>query len=148
MRAPREQYEKYAPKNSFIHVDDFDSPAKLAQFLIILDKNDDLYNSYFQWKGTGKITNTTVKLFCEMCTRLSNDSIMSTPSWFEDDGENLTLAQMDHGEMLTRALPLGKFRFIQKKNSYLFIRGINANTITFYLLYMYIVVVKFSFNFE
>lgn len=84
MGPPRENYEKYAPQRSFIHVDDFHSPAELAAFLIKLDRDDDLYNSYFQWKGTGKVTAKHIEFFCKLCDRLHDNSIMSIPSWFED----------------------------------------------------------------
>ena len=48
-----EDYEALAPPHSYIHVDDFESPRHLAEYLHKLDKNDDLYNEYFRWKGTG-----------------------------------------------------------------------------------------------
>ncbi len=48
MGARREDYERSAPYKSFIHVDDFESPAQLAEYLHQLDKNDTLYNEYFQ----------------------------------------------------------------------------------------------------
>lgn len=49
-------------------MDDFDSPEDLAKYLEKLDKNDDLYNEYFRWKGTGEMINT--KFFCRMCSML------------------------------------------------------------------------------
>jgi hypothetical protein len=48
MGARREDYERSAPYKSFIHVEDFESPAKLAEYLHKLDKDDALYNEYFQ----------------------------------------------------------------------------------------------------
>ena len=44
------KYEKYLPKHSYINVKDFSSPEKLATYLKRLDKNDTLYNEYFNWK--------------------------------------------------------------------------------------------------
>lgn len=58
MGAQRSEYEEKSPKNSFIHVDDFESPKHLAEYLLKLDSNDDLYNEYFKWKGTGEFINT------------------------------------------------------------------------------------------
>lgn len=58
MGAKRSEYERNSPKNSFIHVDDFESPKELAKYLHKLDSNDDLYNEYFKWKGTGEFINT------------------------------------------------------------------------------------------
>ena len=62
MGAHPSDYEAVAPPKSYIHVDDFASPKALAQFLIKLDRDDDLYNSYFRWKGTGEFVNT--KFWC------------------------------------------------------------------------------------
>ncbi|XP_070798107.1 4-galactosyl-N-acetylglucosaminide 3-alpha-L-fucosyltransferase 9-like [Pituophis catenifer annectens] len=47
---PRENYEDYVLPESFIHVDDFESPKNLSEYLLMLDRNDTLYLSYFEWK--------------------------------------------------------------------------------------------------
>ena len=44
MGARRRDYERVAPPNSFIHVDDFESPFQLANYLKKLDKDEALYN--------------------------------------------------------------------------------------------------------
>lgn len=49
MGAAPEDYERAAPPHSFIHVDDFESPKELAEYLHKLDKDDELYNQYFQY---------------------------------------------------------------------------------------------------
>ncbi|XP_055304008.1 glycoprotein 3-alpha-L-fucosyltransferase A-like [Sitodiplosis mosellana] len=87
MGASQDEYTKYAPQRSFIHVDEFETPAELAQYLKVLDTNDDLYNSYFQWKGSGRVVNEHKQFMCEMCARLHDDRIMSTPSWYTDINE-------------------------------------------------------------
>ncbi|XP_074437197.1 4-galactosyl-N-acetylglucosaminide 3-alpha-L-fucosyltransferase 9 isoform X1 [Larus michahellis] len=46
----RENYENYIPADSFIHVEDFLSPRELAEYLLMLDKNNKMYLSYFNWK--------------------------------------------------------------------------------------------------
>ncbi|CAM5131949.1 Alpha-(1,3)-fucosyltransferase [Chelonia mydas] len=46
----RENYENYIPADSFIHVEDFLSPRELAEYLLMLDKNNKLYLSYFNWR--------------------------------------------------------------------------------------------------
>lgn len=81
MGAAPEDYQRAAPPHSFIHVDDFESPKELAEYLLKLDKDDTLYNSYFAWKGTGDIINTF--FWCRMCA-LANDVPNRGPSWFED----------------------------------------------------------------
>lgn len=47
---PRENYENFAPGNSFIHVDDFQNPEALANYLLQLDKDDTAYMHYFDWR--------------------------------------------------------------------------------------------------
>lgn len=47
--------ETIVPPNTIIHVEIFSNPKHLADYFQIIDKNYDLYNSYFKWKGTGKV---------------------------------------------------------------------------------------------
>lgn len=68
MGAAPEDYKRAAPPHSYIHVDDFDSPKDLADYLHKLDQNDDLFNEYFRWKGTGRNINTF--FWCRICAML------------------------------------------------------------------------------
>ncbi|XP_063400628.1 glycoprotein 3-alpha-L-fucosyltransferase A-like [Mytilus trossulus] len=68
MGAHPNDYKRAAPPHSFIHIEDFDSPKDLAAYLHKLDKNDDLYNEYFQWKGTAGTVNTFY--WCRICSML------------------------------------------------------------------------------
>lgn len=70
MGARPEDYESVAPPNSYLHVDNFSSPEELAQFLKKLDADDDLYNSYFNWKGTVEFINPMRMTWCTMCSLL------------------------------------------------------------------------------
>ncbi|XP_065808574.1 4-galactosyl-N-acetylglucosaminide 3-alpha-L-fucosyltransferase 9-like isoform X2 [Labrus bergylta] len=47
---PRLNYEDFVPGTSFIHVNDFSGPAKLAEFLLKLDKDYFSYVRYFDWR--------------------------------------------------------------------------------------------------
>ncbi|XP_052212476.1 glycoprotein 3-alpha-L-fucosyltransferase A-like [Dreissena polymorpha] len=67
-----EDYARASPPHSFIHVDDFQSPEELAKYLRMLDENDDLYNAYFRWKGTGSFINTF--FWCRICAMLHDTS--------------------------------------------------------------------------
>lgn len=53
--APKVDYERQAPSNSFIHADDFDSLKDLADYILRVSKDKDLYDSYFQWKNNGTV---------------------------------------------------------------------------------------------
>ena len=89
MGAAPEDYKRAAPPHSFIHVDDFESPKELADYLHKLDRNDDLYNEYFQWKGTGRLLNTF--FWCRICAMLHdtsrpNQSYRDLEKWWRGPG--------------------------------------------------------------
>ena len=61
-------YERCAPFMSYIHVDEFVTPQDLATYMHKLDNDDNLYNEYFQWKGTGELIKT--HFWCRVCAML------------------------------------------------------------------------------
>jgi len=63
-----QDYKRSSPFNSYIHVNDFESPKGLADYLKILDTHSNLYNLYFQWKNTGEFINTF--FWCRLCAML------------------------------------------------------------------------------
>lgn len=75
MGAPKEEYLKRAPPNSFIHVNDFESAKHLADYLNLLDHNDQLYYNYFKWKKLGRFVET--KFMCRLCALLHYSFISS-----------------------------------------------------------------------
>lgn len=84
MGARPKDYKNYAPNHSYIHVEEFASPRELAEYLYELNSNDDLYNSYFQWRGTGHVEWTPKKYFCDLCAMLHDNSTMSMATWYAD----------------------------------------------------------------
>nr|CAH8873236.1 unnamed protein product [Trichobilharzia regenti] len=83
MGASIEEYKMIAPPYSFIHVDEFESPAKLADYLYYLNKNDTAYNEYFAWHGHGVIQNWIAQPQCDMCL-LAHTAHLIGPSWYSD----------------------------------------------------------------
>ncbi|XP_033226468.1 glycoprotein 3-alpha-L-fucosyltransferase A-like isoform X2 [Belonocnema kinseyi] len=79
MGAHPNDYIKIAPYRSYIHVEDFQSPIELAEYLHQLDNDDELYNSYFKWKGTGEFVNTY--FWCRLCAMLHDNP---EPKYYKD----------------------------------------------------------------
>ena len=68
MGAHPDDYKHGAPLNSYIHVDDFTNVQALVDYLTFLASNNDEYNKYFEWKGTGELID--LKFFCTFCGML------------------------------------------------------------------------------
>ena len=91
MGARPDDYKRLAPPQSYIHVDDFESPKELAEYLLELDKDDHRYNSYFLWKGSGTFIDT--KFWCRLCaliheshTRRYHVIVTQLDDWWRGDG--------------------------------------------------------------
>ncbi|NP_001106419.2 fucosyltransferase 5 (alpha (1,3) fucosyltransferase) [Xenopus tropicalis] len=86
--APRENYEKFIPPDSFIHVDDFSSPQDLAAFLLELDKDDHRYRQYFNWRSSYEVVRNVGwdSHYCKACKVLHRSQgyqvIPDLAKWF------------------------------------------------------------------
>uniref|UniRef100_H2Z3S8 Fucosyltransferase n=1 Tax=Ciona savignyi TaxID=51511 RepID=H2Z3S8_CIOSA len=73
--------EYLAPPGSFIHADDFESPAKLAAYLLYLDKNDTAYREYYKWvEEPGPEMQRIKDLYARTEEELLCDKILSNDS--------------------------------------------------------------------
>ncbi|NXY50487.1 FUT6 fucosyltransferase, partial [Ceuthmochares aereus] len=86
---PRENYERFLPPDSFIHVDDFASVRDLAQYLWELSEDTERYQHYFQWRKRLKpmVGNSWALRVCRAChflqTTETRYKVMSDLSgWF------------------------------------------------------------------
>ncbi|KAI9559150.1 hypothetical protein GHT06_015939 [Daphnia sinensis] len=78
-----DSHEKIAPTHSFINAAKFENVKKLADYLILLDKNDTLYNEYFWWKPHFKVIFSEVtKGMCRLCAALHDKN--SPPKIYHD----------------------------------------------------------------
>ncbi|XP_067940944.1 4-galactosyl-N-acetylglucosaminide 3-alpha-L-fucosyltransferase FUT5-like [Watersipora subatra] len=62
-----EDYERVAPKNSFIHVYNFSSVAALGEHLNYLINHEDAYNRYHEWRYTYTINSEINLSACKVC---------------------------------------------------------------------------------
>ncbi|VDN57722.1 unnamed protein product [Dracunculus medinensis] len=88
MGASKEFYQKVAPPNSFIHVNDFTGPEELAMYLHKLDRNYALFNNYFFWKGKGKFIDSL--FWCRLCSMVQNPTpkiYQNIDGWWHKTGD-------------------------------------------------------------
>jgi hypothetical protein len=66
-------YTSIAPTNSFIDAQKFESPGKLAEYLLYLDGNFEEYSNYFLWKTKFRVKNNNHNLaICKLCEALND----------------------------------------------------------------------------
>ncbi len=88
-----EDHELIAPTHSFINAAKFETMNKLADYLIMLDNNDTLYNEYFWWKPHFQVHDSpeyTSKGMCHLCAALHNTTMPmkfypSMTDWWEKE---------------------------------------------------------------
>ncbi|KAM4641743.1 4-galactosyl-N-acetylglucosaminide 3-alpha-L-fucosyltransferase 9-like [Discoglossus pictus] len=89
----RKNYERFIPEDAFIHVNDFSSPKELASFLIELDKDDEQYRKYFNWRSHYHVRRETGwdNHYCVACRAIRQapdyQVIPSIARWFLEDIE-------------------------------------------------------------
>jgi len=87
MGAHPHDYKVAGPPHSYIHVEDFPSPQKLAEYLLLLDRDEEKYNEYFAWKGTGEIKSGFSDSLCRACGLLFYADFFPPPAnnkWRDD----------------------------------------------------------------
>ncbi|XP_068194406.1 4-galactosyl-N-acetylglucosaminide 3-alpha-L-fucosyltransferase 9-like [Antennarius striatus] len=81
---PRHNYENVIQGDAFIHVDDFSSPKELADHLLLLDKNEEMYLRFFEWKRYFKVRRIffLTEHVCVICEYLRKHKEYQTLSKF------------------------------------------------------------------
>ncbi|XP_038058252.1 glycoprotein 3-alpha-L-fucosyltransferase A-like isoform X2 [Patiria miniata] len=98
--APKEDFERLAPPNSYIHVSDFKSVEELATYILKVDQSDELYNKFFEWRNHGSVLVKYPKMqpsyFCRILPFLQGSRGMSgakqirNSKWFNSCRGNIT----------------------------------------------------------
>lgn len=65
-------YTQFAPLNSYINIADFKSLKELAEYLLLLDKNEALYNKHFDWKKDYEVIRKPRGGWCDLCEKLND----------------------------------------------------------------------------
>ena len=60
-------YSAFGPSHSYIDVMNFDSPQEVAEYLLLLDQNDELYSRYFDWKKDYEVELNPMDGWCNLC---------------------------------------------------------------------------------
>ena len=90
----KSHYEKLAPKNSYIHAEDFNyDPDELGDYLKRVSEDYSLYLNFFKWKfyvnTVSEPLKTEKRLLCEFCYKLNNEKSLifydSILKWFSSD---------------------------------------------------------------
>jgi glycoprotein 3-alpha-L-fucosyltransferase len=84
----RENFQRVAPPNSFLHVDDYSSVEELADALEIIGRNRTVFARYHQWRRYYNVYHEGKDLdpyrFCELCYRLNRNR---QRIWYENINE-------------------------------------------------------------
>ena len=79
----RSVVSKLAPNHSFIAVDDFESPQELAKYLLYLDRNPEIYLTYFWWRREFRVSRGL--WLCDLCVKLWSEDFTSTSNYANVD---------------------------------------------------------------
>ena len=73
-------YQRAAPPNSYINVQDYKSLEDLAKYLHYLQENRTAYNQYFEWKKYYTITGSGEFGVCAECAAIKNHLVLKKSS--------------------------------------------------------------------
>jgi len=84
----RGNFERIAPPNSFLHIDDYETEVDLAKVLDQISTNRTLFQEYHQWRRFYDVLYEAKDVdpyrFCELCYRLNTNKHRI---WYENINE-------------------------------------------------------------
>ena len=99
-------YTEISPPNSFINIEDFQSPKHLAAYLHQLGNNESAYNDYFQWKQSYTLGRHR-PLACALCKVAHSDQSFPAHTKYYQEWANDTYS-CDNGR-IDRMRAIGKW---------------------------------------
>lgn len=98
----REIYQEFLPKNSFLHVDDFESVELLTEKLQKIAVDDDLYQGFFEWKQDEQ----EILKLKDYLSRENSGICPIIDSFYEREFEDYRLGEFDVMRQLTNDIGL------------------------------------------
>ncbi|XP_054771278.2 alpha-(1,3)-fucosyltransferase 7-like [Lytechinus pictus] len=83
----KESYEAVAPPNSYIHFSDYDSVGNFVAFLKRLDKDDEAYRKFYDWRTKGEVVltfPTRPTIFCKALPHLQDKRDVKAYKYLND----------------------------------------------------------------
>ncbi len=118
-------YSDVTPPHSVIDTANFESPKKLAEYLIWLDKHPEEYLSYFWWKDYYEVESSGLKLAaCELCRKLHSETeepavYNDLYQWWVEDAECMSWTHVSLKDKLThRARKTKLWKLLHNHSSY------------------------------
>ena len=78
-----------APPHSYINAEEFSSVEKLAEYLLLVARNDSLFASYFWWREYYKPTTSHVNSWCDLCQYLYQEESSNQVKHFDLERNHL-----------------------------------------------------------
>jgi len=77
-------YKEFAPHYSYIDANSFQSSKELADFLLMVGSNDNIYQSFFEWKKHLRVERFPTNGWCDLCEKIDNPLSAHKRSSYKD----------------------------------------------------------------
>lgn len=84
------------PPKSFINASQYSTAQELADFISMLDKNPNMYSSFFDWKRIHEVEVPSYQGFCDLCDKLTDGVEVTASSKRHRDPVDYILYKFPH----------------------------------------------------